>query len=141
MPHIETWIHMVWATKRRYPFLNDEIRKDVFDHIKSNAFEKKIHLDFIGGYFEHLHALISLSATQHIENVAKLLKGESSHWINKNRLTKHKFGWQDEYFAASVSPGGVPSVRRYIANQEEHHSKVTFEEEYEEFLRRAIVRG
>ena len=102
---------------------------------------KNVHLDFIGGYFEHLHALISLAAIQQIDEIAKLLKGESSHWINKNNLTRYRFGWQDDYFATSVSPSAVPNVRKCIANQEEHYSKVSFQEEYDDFLERSIIRG
>ena len=63
-----------------------------------------------------------------------LIKGESSFWINKNELTKEKFEWQDEYFAVSVSESVVDKVRDYIKNQETHHTKKTFQEEYDEFM-------
>lgn len=64
----------------------------------------------------------------------QLIKGESSFWINKNELTKSKFEWQDEYFAVSVSESIIDKVRNYIKNQESHHSKKTFQEEYDEFI-------
>jgi putative transposase len=64
-----------------------------------------------------------------------LIKGESSFWVNKEKLTREKFEWQDEYIALSVSESGVENVRKYIYNQEEHHRKKTFGEEYQEFLR------
>lgn len=64
----------------------------------------------------------------------KLLKGESPFWINKNNLSKQKFEWQNEYFAVSVSPSRLGKVRAYINNQEEHHKKKTFQEEYDEFF-------
>ena len=64
----------------------------------------------------------------------QLIKGESSFWINKNELTKNKFQWQDEYFAVSVSESIIDKVRDYIKNQETHHDKKTFEEEYDEFI-------
>lgn len=67
----------------------------------------------------------------------QLIKGESSFWINKNKLTKTRFEWQDEYFVASVSPTKIEKVRRYIADQEEHHSRVSFDQELEGFLLRA----
>jgi len=67
----------------------------------------------------------------------QLIKGESSFWINKNKLTKTKFPWQDEYFVVSVNESTLPSVRKYIANQEEHHQKVSFNDEFEMFLKRA----
>jgi putative transposase len=66
----------------------------------------------------------------------QLIKGESSFWINKNKLTKIKFAWQDEYFVVSVNQSTPPSVRKYIANQEEHHKTTSFEEEFETFLKR-----
>lgn len=65
-----------------------------------------------------------------------MVKGESSHWINEHRLIPHKFEWQDDYYAVSVSDTQVESVRHYIQNQEEHHRKKSFGEEYEEFSRR-----
>ena len=63
-----------------------------------------------------------------------LLKGESSYWINKNKLIREKFEWQDEYFAVSVSESAVNKVRDYIKNQEEHHKKKSFQQEYDEFM-------
>ncbi len=64
-----------------------------------------------------------------------LLKGESSFWANKNLKWSEKFGWQDEYFAVSVSQSHFEAVNSYISNQEDHHRKKTFEEEYDEFIR------
>jgi REP element-mobilizing transposase RayT len=83
---------------------------------------------------DHIHLLISLSTEQTIAKVAMLIKGESSFWINKEKLTKQKFEWQDEYIALSVSESAVSKVRKYIDGQEAHHQKKTFMEEYEEFL-------
>jgi REP element-mobilizing transposase RayT len=65
-----------------------------------------------------------------------LLKGESSFWINRSGLISSHFGWQDEYFAVSVSESMVPMVRKYIANQEEHHRRKRFQEEYDELVKR-----
>ncbi len=137
MPHIQVWIHYVWSTKNRIPFLTKPLRPKIFEHIRENAKSKDIHLDFIGGFTDHVHSLISLKTGQEIEEIARLLKGESSHWINTNNICQGHFGWQDEYFAASVSPMDVPAVRKYIANQEEHHRKTTFDSEFKYLLRRA----
>ena len=71
---------------------------------------------------------------QNISNVMQLIKGESSFWINKNDVTKTKFEWSDEYFAVSISETHINKVRDYIKNQEEHHRKKTWKEEYEEFM-------
>jgi len=65
-----------------------------------------------------------------------LLKGESSNWINKNEIFRKNFKWQDEYFAVSVSESAVNRVRDYIKNQEEHHRKRSFQEEYSEFMQK-----
>ena len=137
MPWVRVWIHFVWSTKDREPFLKDEIRLNVFKHIRENAREKGIHIDFSNGYVDHVHCLISLGTDQTIEKIMQLIKGESSFWINKNALSKTKFGWQDEYFAVSVSETNLEAVRRYIANQEEHHRSKSFEDEFEGFMKRA----
>lgn len=135
MPFIKVYIHLVWSTKNRVPYLDSaELRQKVWQHIRENAKEKGIYIDFINGYSDHCHCLISLGVDQKIQKVIQLLKGESSFWINKNQLTKEKFEWQDEYFAVSVSESIIDRVRDYIKNQEIHHTKKTFQEEYDEFI-------
>jgi REP element-mobilizing transposase RayT len=84
---------------------------------------------------EHVHALIDLPTKYSIEEAVKLLKGASSHWINQNRIVPGKFAWGRGYGAFSVSQSNVEEVSRYIANQEEHHRKKSFAEEYERFIR------
>src|SRR5688572_23918136 len=118
MPYVKVWIHLVWSTKNRIPFLTDTIRPTVFKHIRENAKQKSIFLDFINGYWEHVHCLISLGTEQTISEVVRLIKGESSFWINQNGLTKTKFAWQHEYFAVGVSESLVDTTRDYIRNQE-----------------------
>lgn len=137
MPFVKVWLHFVWSTKDRHPFLKDEIRTKVFEHIKQNAREKGIHIDFINGYLDHVHCLISLGTDQTLSWIMQSIKGESSFWINKNKLTKARFAWQDEYFVVSVGESTLNSVRKYIANQEEHHKTVSFDDEFESFLKRA----
>jgi Transposase and inactivated derivatives len=137
MPYIKVWIHFVWSTKNRKPFLTSEIRQKVFRHIRENAASKGIYIDFIGGYVDHVHCLVSLGTKQTIKQIMQLLKGESSHWINKNNLCSEKFEWQDEYFAVSVSESAVDNVRNYIGKQEEHHKKKSFDEEFTNFLIKA----
>lgn len=137
MPWIKVWIHFVWSTAEYFPYLNDGIRKDVFTHIRENARSKGIFIDMINGFVDHVHCLVSLGSNQTIEEVMRLIKGESSHWINQQMLTKAHFAWQKEYFAVSVNPAGLDSVRRYIANQENHHRNSGFKEEFDDFLVRA----
>jgi len=115
MPFIKIYIHFVWSTKNRYPFLDSkELRLKVWNHIKENAEEKGIFIDFINGYSDHCHCLVSLGVDQTIQKVIQLIKGESSFWINKQGLTKSKFEWQDEYFAVSVSESVLDKVRVYV---------------------------
>lgn len=135
MPFIKIYIHVVFSTKNRIPYFNTpELRIKVWKHIKENASQKEIFLDMVNGYSDHCHCLISLGSNQNIEKIVQLLKGESSYWINKNALTKEKFFWQDEYFAVSVSESMIETVRNYVKNQESHHKKKSFAEEYQEFF-------
>lgn len=137
MPFIKIYIHLVWSTKNRVPYLSSpEVRKKVWQHIKDNAVQKGIFVDFVNGYSDHCHCLVSLSSDQQIQKVVQLIKGESSFWINKEKLTQDKFAWQDEYFAVSVSESMVDTVRNYIKNQEVHHARKTFKEECDEFVDR-----
>ena len=97
---------------------------------------RKGFIDFINGYLDHVHCLISLGTDQTLEKLMQLIKGEASFWINKNKLTKTRFEWQDEYFVVGVNEGSVNRVRDYIARQEDHKT-VTFDDEFENFLIRA----
>ena len=127
-------IHAAWGTKNREPFLTSEIRALVIKHIKENAKVKGIRIDSINGYTEHLHCLFGLNADMSLSKAMQLIKGESAYWINKNNLIKNKFEWADEYYAASVSESVLEKVRAYIDNQEQHHKKVTFSKEYQDFI-------
>lgn len=135
MSWVRVYLHMVFSTKNREPFLNSsELRKNVFQHIKKNATEKEIWLDCVNGYEDHAHCLISLGREQSISKVAQLIKGESSFWINQNKLTAEKFIWQDDYWVVGVSESRLESVRNYIHNQESHHSKKSFSDEINIFM-------
>lgn len=135
MSLVKVYIHFVWSTKNRVPYLDSlELRKKVWYHIKENAQKKGIYMDHVNGYSDHCHCLVSLSVDQTIQKTMQLIKGESSFWINKQGLTNQKFEWQDEYFAASVSETSLENVRNYIKNQEIHHSKKSFQDEYQEFI-------
>ncbi len=131
MPFVRIWIHAVWSTKNRVPSLEKGIRHLLFDHIRSNAHKKKIILDCINGFDDHVHCLIGLKKTQNLSSVMHLIKGESSWWINKENLCDHLFDWQDEYYAVSVSESALENVRKYIANQEEHHLMKNFKSAHE----------
>jgi REP element-mobilizing transposase RayT len=134
MSYVRIWIHAVWGTKARFPHFAGSVKNKVFGHIRDNAKEKGIYLSDINGHNEHIHCLISLTAEQTVAKVMQLLKGESSYWINKNKIVSTNFEWADEYFGVSVSESQVEKVRQYIRNQEVHHQKKSWEEEVNEFL-------
>jgi putative transposase len=136
MAQVRIWVHAVWGTKNREPLMSNKNKRiDLFKHIKSNAKEKKIYLDFINGSSDHVHILISMACDQNIAQIMKLLKGESSHFANEQKLfDTTDFDWADDYYAVSVSQSHASIVRNYLKKQEEHHATKTFEEECKEFM-------
>jgi REP element-mobilizing transposase RayT len=135
MAYVKNWLHCVWGTKNRYPFLKGEFKRILINHIIENSKEKDIHIDHINGHLEHIHCLILLRPDLSLADAIRLIKGESSFWINRKSLTNGRFSWAVEYYAASVSQDDLPKVRRYIRNQDVHHQRQSWQEEYEEFLR------
>lgn len=102
--------------------------------LNNYALEKGIYMKINYVNPEHVHTLIDLPTNKSIEEVIKLFKGSSSHWINENRLLHGRFGWGRGYGAFSVSHSDVERVAAYIANQEEHHRKKSFRAEYQLFV-------
>jgi len=102
------------------------------DYSSKNGIYMKIN------YFnpEHVHALIDLPTNKCIADAVKIFKGGSSHWINENRLLHGRFAWGRGYGAFSVSHSDIARVATYIARQEEHHRKKTFNAEFELFVKR-----
>jgi putative transposase len=131
MSYVRIWVHVVFSTRNHEQYLTSDLRSRLIDHIKVNCRNKEIFLDSIGGWSDHLHLLISLGREQNIARVMMLIKGESAHWINKQKLFRGKFYWQDDYYAISVSESQVQKVRAYIKKQEEHHRAVPFVKELE----------
>jgi REP element-mobilizing transposase RayT len=134
MSHIRILVHCVWTTKNRLPVLKDDIRDKIIYHIRKNALKKGIYIDHINGYHQHLHALISLGGKQDISDVMQLIKGESSFWINKNKLTGMKFEWQDDFYSVSIGISQLYSLRQYIRNQPGHHAVISFKKELEKII-------
>jgi putative transposase len=134
MSYVKILIHLVFATKYRNAFLSKDIREEVFEHIRIHSAAKGIFVKAIGGYVDHVHCLLSLGSMQTMADVAQLIKGESSFWINKNRICSYRFTWQDDYYAVSVGESQLPRVIAYIGNQERHHAKQTWEEEEQKFI-------
>jgi len=129
MSYISIWLHCVWTTKNHIPFLSDGIRAELVAHIFENSKVKGIYLNQLNGYLDHLHALISLGGTQNISDIMRNIKGESSHWVNKNNLTRLKFEWQDDFYCVSVDYSHSKNLVKYIQNQVVHHSNVKLDDE------------
>jgi len=128
------WIHLIFGTKERFPTINQSFEKQLYDHIR-NLSEKDFDciVDRINGTADHIHILFLLNQNYSLAEIVKNIKGNSSHWINQNKFLKAKFAWQTGYGAFSVSESMINEVRRYIANQKEHHKKMSFAEEYKKF--------
>ena len=140
MPSIKVYLHFVWTTKKRIPFLyHTAIRMELWNHIEYYAKSKSIHVLNVNGHSDHCHCLISMSNTQTIAELAQYIKGESSYWINKSGIIKgyfvsEKFDWQNDYHVQSVSPSHLDSVSTYISNQENHHVNQNFDDELKSFI-------
>ncbi|WP_324721209.1 IS200/IS605 family transposase [Salinimicrobium sp. HB62] len=137
MPHSynKIWIHAIWSTKDRRPFIIKPIETQIYDFINKEFKEMGCQEKIINGMPDHIHCLFLLNPQKSIAEVIKQIKGSSSHYINSNNLTYEKFAWQTGYGAFSVSESAVEKVFRYILNQKEHHRTKTFQKEYEEFLK------
>ncbi|MES2265256.1 MAG: IS200/IS605 family transposase [Bacteroidota bacterium] len=90
MSFVKIWVHLVFSTKNRHPWLDKELRHKLHQHIIENCKEKDIFLQAINGYTDHIHCLLSLGKDQSISKLAQLIKGESSYWINKEGFVPNR---------------------------------------------------
>lgn len=128
------WLHLIWATLNRERMLTPTAAAKVSSFLSQYAEENGIYMKINYVNPEHVHALIDLPTGKSTEDVVKLFKGASSHWINEKKLVNGKFAWGRGYGAFSVSQSGVEEVCAYIAGQKEHHRIKSFAEEYERFI-------
>ena len=137
MPHSfnKIWIHAIWATKERLPLIHPAIDDKIHIIIDDQLREQGCPVRIINGMPDHIHCLFLLSPQKSIAEVMKQVKGSSSHFINQNNLITEKFAWQTGYAAYSVSESVVDKVFQYIKNQKQHHTKKTFQQEYDEVLK------
>ena len=137
MPHSynKIWIHAIWATKNRMPFIQPAIEQQVYRFISNQLREQGCPVRIINGMPDHIHCLFLLPPNKSIADVIKQIKGSSSHYINHNDLIADKFSWQTGYASFSVSESVVDKVYQYIKNQNQHHLKKTFQAEHDEFLK------
>lgn len=128
------WIHLIFGTKEREPLIYESFEKKLFEHVKQlieNDF--KSFVAAINGTSDHIHILILQNQNYSIADIAKNVKGNSSHWINQNGFINSRFAWQTGYGAFSVSESMIEDVKKYILKQKEHHRKISFAEEYKKF--------
>ena len=134
MSYTKIWLHCVWSTKNRECIIPNSFRPDLLTHFREQAKKKEIFLDYINLHKYHVHALINLGREQTIAKIMQNIKGESSFWINKLKILPYHFSWQDDYFAVSIGHSHIDRVRNYIKKQDEHHKKLTWNEEVKLFL-------
>ncbi len=123
------FIHMVFATKQRKRMLTPQGRKLFFAFFASTLAERKCHVKAIGGHRDHVHILFDLHPTIALSALVKELKAKSTSMNRKSHFIGLFDGWQDGYYAGSLSPSHVDKCVEYINNQEEHHRMRTFMEE------------
>lgn len=130
------WTHLIFSTKDRFPFLRDKVlRGEMHAYLVEMLRIHDCQTLIVGGVEDHTHSLFALSRTHSIASVVKEVKRTSSGWIKTTSRKMSKFYWQGGYAAFSVSQSNLTDVIRYIENQEEHHKRVTFQDEYRTFLK------
>ena len=136
MPNTYTQIHIhfVFAVKYRLGLIDKEWKEDLNKYITEITQSNNHKMLAINGMHDHIHILIGMRPTQSISDLMKEVKQSSSIWINQKKLTNIKFEWQEGYGAFSYSKSQIDNVIKYIQNQEEHHKKQTFRDEYLDML-------
>lgn len=129
-------MHVIFSTKDWRPFLTSPIQERLYPYLGGIARESRLKSLAIGGVSEHVHLLISLPATLAIAKGVQTLKSNSSKWMHETFPRLRSFAWQEGYGAFSIGRSGMADTIAYIGNQEEHHRKRTFRDEFESILRK-----
>lgn len=132
-------IHLIYSTKERVPFLTPGVRPRLFAYQAGIYRQLECPAIVIGGEVDHVHALFILSKNDKLCDVIEEVKKGSSKWIKTQGAEFGDFHWQSGYGAFSVSQSHVNKVRAYIEGQEEHHEKLSFQDEFRRFLKRYKV--
>ncbi len=130
--------HIVFSTKDRKPFIADAWRERLFEYLGGTVKGLEGISQGVGGTSDHVHLLVGLKATHRLADFMRELKKASSSWVHEV-ADDSRFAWQEGYGAFTVSAPARNQVRQYIANQEQHHRRKSFREEFEEFLHRAGI--
>jgi REP element-mobilizing transposase RayT len=134
--HTHLLVHVVFSTKGRAQLISDNLRPQLYRYLVGVAREEFGHIVQIGGTSDHLHALIALRTDVSLADAMRKWKSLSSGWVHKTYPAHPSFAWQTGYAAFSVSQSNVHAVRRYIAQQRQHHRAMSFDEELRAFLER-----
>jgi len=136
MAHTESnlLIHVIFSTKGRRALIRPEIRDDLFAYMGGIVRELKGIALIVNGTADHVHMLIRIRPVQSVSDIVRIVKANSSRWVHEK--LKAYFAWQTGYASFSVSQSNLPGVIEYIAGQEEHHRKHTFQEEFVAFLKK-----
>ena len=129
--YARNYVHVIFGTKGGRASIREIDRMHAY--LIGIAEEYGIHVDVIGGTSNHVHVLMPLPPRLAVANVVRVLKANSSKWMNE---MGHLFAWQQGYGVFSVSVSNLATVREYIGRQEEHHRKRSYQEEFGEFLRK-----
>jgi putative transposase len=127
--------HVIFSTQGRQPSLTPDLRPDLLAYMGGIVRNLRGKLIEASAPLDHVHCLLSLPATLAVADALRVLKTNSSLWVHEIRRRPH-FRWQTGYGAFSVSQSNVPAVLKYIRHQEEHHRKISFQEEFIAFLKR-----
>ena len=138
MPNTYTQIHIqfVFAVKFRKALIEDSYKQELYQYITGIVQSYGHKMLAINGVADHIHIFIGMRPTQSISDLMQDIKGNSSKWVNDKKFLKVKFEWQGGYGAFSYSKSHVQNVINYVKNQEKHHTKQTFRDEYIEFLKK-----
>lgn len=132
--YTQLYFHIVFAVKGRQNHILNTWKDELYKYITGIISNKHQKLMIINGMPNHIHLLIGTKPNCNLSDLVRDIKANSSKWINEKRLINGKFEWQTGFGAFTVSQSGIKNVIAYIKNQEEHHKKKTFKEEYIEFL-------
>ena len=127
--YLSLLVHFTWSTAGREPWLETDMRDDLYSYIGGIMKNKNAKLISAGGMFDHIHLYASMPSTISVADFVNAVKSNSSRWIHEFSARLRGFAWQEGYGAFSVSKSEEARVIRYISNQEEHHRKRTFKEE------------
>lgn len=127
--------HVVFSTKNRSPIIPDNLRPRLWEYFGGTARETGHNCIRAGGTADHVHLALRLSTTDDVATAVKMLKANTSKWINDNGFIVGRFSWQEGYGAFTFSPLELKTVCSYIDNQEEHHRTRTFQDEFRSFLK------